>query len=92
MYLSRGWGIFSSLWSLSLNWFVYIQTADQNNAGTDSSIFIKLFRDNGDISSEIKLNNMFRNYFKSGNSDKFGLRNNYLERFTQNTKLMDIEL
>ena len=55
MYLSIALGIFSSLWGVSvgLHWSIHIQTADQDDAGTNSEVLIKVFGDNGEISSVI---------------------------------------
>ena len=94
MYLSLGLGILAALWSVTsgVDWVVHIHTADQNNAGTNADVRIKLFGDNTEVSSKINLKNLLLNDFKRGNNDKFEIRKGKTKGFSKDTKVTRIEL
>ena len=81
----------STLFNKNSNWTIYVHTAD-HTASSDSHVTIKLFGDKGEVSSEIRLDNVFRKDFERGHIANFRIKKQLLVSFTEKTKLASIEL
>ncbi len=73
---------------LFIVWTVYVHTGNERFAGTDSNVYIRLFNEEGDSTSEIQLthynwlpnNNDFpiRNLFETGAKERFRIQTEYI--------------
>ena len=52
---------------------VYVKTGDRIGMGTDADVFIAFYNDKGLRSRDIKIDNLFRNDFEMGRTDKFDI-------------------
>ncbi|XP_070554731.1 polyunsaturated fatty acid 5-lipoxygenase-like [Ptychodera flava] len=59
----------------TVHYHVYVRTGDLKGSGTDANVYIVLHNESGEKSDVIRLDNVWRNDFERGCTDKFDVRN-----------------